>query len=202
MRWTVEQLRTLEEQGNLVWDIKHKSNLSCYDVFDAIHTGNILSTSTFLWSDKCFLVGTDWDGNKIHLQLCVNDKVWVQSAYYPYQPAIHNSSRERKEKSMQCFYCKTPTEPGKTTRFKEFEKTHLILKEVPCDVCPQCGEAFIDSTIMKEVERIQDKYSKSKSIVNLVSYEAQTAKPTLDALEQAEKERAAKEMRAAAAGQL
>lgn len=197
MKLTIEQIRTLEEAGKLMWDVKDKSKLSCYDVIDAIHTGNILSTSSFLWHDKCFVVGKDWEGETIHLQLCVDDYIWVQSSYHPYLGLVRQT-QQGKGTAMQCFYCKSPTMSGKTTRFKEMEKTHLILKDVPCETCSQCGEAFINSATMKEVERIQDHYSRGTASVYLVSYGVETGKPTLEALEKAEKDRAAKEMRAAA----
>ncbi len=40
---------------------------------------------------------------------------------------------------MKCFFCKSDMENGFTTHVAELEKCIVIIKNVPCMKCDQCG---------------------------------------------------------------
>ncbi len=46
---------------------------------------------------------------------------------------------------MKCVICrKGDTRPGKTTVTLERDKTTLVVKGVPAEVCRNCGEAYVE----------------------------------------------------------
>ncbi|MGH2495852.1 MAG: type II toxin-antitoxin system MqsA family antitoxin [Ktedonobacteraceae bacterium] len=46
---------------------------------------------------------------------------------------------------MKCVICKSgETAPGKTSILLERGKTTLVFKNVPADVCQNCGEGYMD----------------------------------------------------------
>ncbi len=49
---------------------------------------------------------------------------------------------------MQCVICKQGrTQAGTTTVTLERDKTTLVIKNVPAQVCDTCGEVYVDETI-------------------------------------------------------
>ena len=53
---------------------------------------------------------------------------------------------------MRCVICKVgETQPGKTTVTLERGGTTLVFKDVPAQVCPNCGEAYVDEEITKRL---------------------------------------------------
>lgn len=49
---------------------------------------------------------------------------------------------------MKCLFCKQgETRPGRVTVVLQREETLVIFKEVPGDVCENCGEYFLSSDV-------------------------------------------------------
>ena len=49
---------------------------------------------------------------------------------------------------MICVICKTgQTQPGKTTVTLERDGMTIVFKDVPAEVCANCGEAYVDGKI-------------------------------------------------------
>ena len=49
------------------------------------------------------------------------------------------------KKNVRCVICKNgETAPGKTSILLERDKTTLVFKNVPADVCQNCGEGYLD----------------------------------------------------------
>ena len=54
-------------------------------------------------------------------------------------------TRLEKEKVMKCVICKNgETEPGTTSILLERGATTLVFKNVPAEVCQNCGEGYMD----------------------------------------------------------
>lgn len=48
---------------------------------------------------------------------------------------------------MQCVICKHgETEPGKTPVMLHRGETVVVIKDVPAEICRQCGEYYVDDT--------------------------------------------------------
>lgn len=46
---------------------------------------------------------------------------------------------------MKCVICKNgETEPGTTTILLERDNTTIVIKQVPAEVCQNCGEGYVD----------------------------------------------------------
>ncbi len=53
---------------------------------------------------------------------------------------------------MTCVLCKNGvTRPGKVTVTLERGKTVVVVRDVPADVCENCGEYYLDSSVAGEV---------------------------------------------------
>ena len=79
---------------------------------------------------------------------------------------------------MKCFYCNGDMEEGTTTHAVTLKDCVVVVKDVPCTRCKQCGEAYFSDRIADELERIMDSFRKTKTEIAVVSYAAaQTGKP-------------------------
>ena len=71
---------------------------------------------------------------------------------------------------MTCFYCKGEMESGFTTHVAELEKCIVIIKNVPCMKCSQCGEVVISGTVMKKIENVLKKCSDIMTEVAIINF--------------------------------
>lgn len=62
-------------------------------------------------------------------------------------------------------------ESGKTNFPVEIKEGIVFIKNVPANICSQCGEVFIADNIAKVLEKIASKAKKNKIELELVSYE-------------------------------
>lgn len=62
---------------------------------------------------------------------------------------------------MRCFYCKQDSEWLETTTSQvvDFEGRIIIIKNVPCKVCPCCGEKMFSSEVCTKSDEL---FSKAK----------------------------------------
>ena len=59
--------------------------------------------------------------------------------------------------NMKCFYCKGDIAESVTTYMTELKNCIVIIKNVPCLKCSQCGEVSFTGATMKKIEAILDK---------------------------------------------
>ena len=53
---------------------------------------------------------------------------------------------------MKCIICKqAETRPGKVTVTLERNSITLVIKGVPAEVCPNCGEEYVDEQITRRL---------------------------------------------------
>ena len=79
---------------------------------------------------------------------------------------------------MKCFICKNgETEPGVTTSTLELDSTIIFVREVPANVCNNCGEAYIDSRTVARLHNMSPENSERDDEVDVVvlKYAAQTS---------------------------
>lgn len=55
---------------------------------------------------------------------------------------------------MTCFFCKGEMLPGTTTFMKDLDSCIIIIKNVPCNKCSQCGEVSYSGVTIKRIEEI------------------------------------------------
>ena len=78
--------------------------------------------------------------------------------------------KERRTNKMKCFYCKGDMEQAKTTHFVELNNTIVIIKNVPCYKCTQCGEVVYTGSVTARLETITDKLSGIMTEIAVVNY--------------------------------
>ena len=55
---------------------------------------------------------------------------------------------------MSCFTCKGNVEKSTTTYMTEYDGCYIIIKNVPCSKCTQCGEEYLNGITLQKIESI------------------------------------------------
>lgn len=74
---------------------------------------------------------------------------------------------------MKCVICKTGnTQPGKTTVTLQREQTVVVIKDVPAQVCEDCGEYYLDDTVARSIYAQADEAVQRHAEVEIIRYAA------------------------------
>jgi YgiT-type zinc finger domain-containing protein len=72
---------------------------------------------------------------------------------------------------MKCVVCKGgETRPGMTTVTLEREGLTLVMKEVPAEICVNCGEDYVDDKIAHEIMMLADKMAQTGTQIDVRRY--------------------------------
>lgn len=72
---------------------------------------------------------------------------------------------------MKCFLCKdSATESSTTTYMTSCENCYIIIKNVPCLRCRQCGEEYIDGVTLQKIEQIIEKLKSVLTEIAVVDF--------------------------------
>lgn len=71
---------------------------------------------------------------------------------------------------MNCFYCKGTMEQSTTTHVTDFGNCIIVIRNVPCLKCTQCGEISYTGAIVQKIETIIDKVRDSMTEVVIINY--------------------------------
>ena len=71
---------------------------------------------------------------------------------------------------MNCFMCKGSVEDTFTTFMVDAGNCIVIVKNVPSQVCSQCGETSYADTVAEHLEKIIAEARKALSEITIVSY--------------------------------
>lgn len=75
-----------------------------------------------------------------------------------------------------CFYCKCDTvTPSVTTHVVTFDNCIIIVKNVPCEECEQCGEKYYSDEVMERLEIIVKKAKEIAGEVFVTDYNKRVA---------------------------
>ena len=78
-----------------------------------------------------------------------------------------------KEEEMNCVICKEgATQKGQTSVTLEREGMLLIVKNVPADICTNCGEAYVDSDAAHEILKLADTARRTGVQLEICSFKA------------------------------
>ena len=55
---------------------------------------------------------------------------------------------------MTYFYCKGNIETSTTTYMTDYQGCYIIIKNVPCEKCTQCGEEYLNGETLEKIEEI------------------------------------------------
>ena len=74
---------------------------------------------------------------------------------------------------MKCQICKTgETKSGTTTVTLERENTVVVIKEVPAQVCDNCGEYYLSEEVSSRIYALAEEAVKRKVEVEVLHYAA------------------------------
>lgn len=71
---------------------------------------------------------------------------------------------------MNCFLCKGSMTESTTTYMTTYKNCYIIIKNVPCLKCEQCGEDYINGTTMLKIESIIDKLKSMLTEIAVVDF--------------------------------
>lgn len=72
---------------------------------------------------------------------------------------------------MKCMICnQAETLPGLTSVLLERNEVSLTFKNVPAQICPNCGEAYADEIVTANLLHEAEKMAKSGTKVNVREY--------------------------------
>ena len=73
---------------------------------------------------------------------------------------------------MKCFYCKGDMEESVTSHVVTLDHCVIVVKDVPCMCCFQCGESYFSDEIADELEKIVENFRRAKTEIAVVNYVA------------------------------
>ena len=71
---------------------------------------------------------------------------------------------------MKCFLCKGCIEDKLTTFMVDLENCIVIVKNVPSQVCSQCGETSYSNDVAHQLEKFVNDMRKSVTEVAIINY--------------------------------
>lgn len=80
--------------------------------------------------------------------------------------------RQERGDFMTCFYCKGNMVDAVTTHFTEINGHIIIVKNVPCQKCTQCGEVVYSGSVVERLEQITEQLEKALTEIAVVNYTA------------------------------
>jgi YgiT-type zinc finger domain-containing protein len=74
---------------------------------------------------------------------------------------------------MKCVLCKTgESHPGTTTVTLERNHTVIVLKDVPAEVCENCGEYYLSDAVTKRIYQQAEEAVQRNAEVEVLRYAA------------------------------
>lgn len=73
---------------------------------------------------------------------------------------------------MRCMICRqAETAPGMTTVTLSRGDATLVVRDVPAQICPNCGEDFVDTAVAASLEQAADAFQRSGMTHDVRRYE-------------------------------
>ena len=76
---------------------------------------------------------------------------------------------------MRCFFCKGELVGSTTTHVVTLDNCIIIVKNVPCTRCDQCGETFFSDKVAEQLELIVKRFRTAVTEIAVVNYSDKVA---------------------------
>lgn len=76
---------------------------------------------------------------------------------------------------MTCFMCKGKMENKLTNFIADLGKTIIIVKDVPSQVCQQCGEVSYSDEVARQLEQIVESLQSQSMEIAITNYSSNNA---------------------------
>ena len=77
----------------------------------------------------------------------------------------------------KCPLCKGEKKKGTTTYTADLKTGIVIIRQVPCSVCVQCGEEWIGAAAAKKIEEMVEEAKVKKTQTEIIDYSAVEKEP-------------------------
>lgn len=73
---------------------------------------------------------------------------------------------------MRCHFCKGNLEKSTTEFIEKLDNFIVVIENIPCEKCTQCGEAYFSNDVAEKIEQILDNVQKISSslTVTVIDY--------------------------------
>ena len=76
---------------------------------------------------------------------------------------------------MNCSLCKGNLKLGQVNHIVDLKGYIIIIKNVPANICKQCGEYYLDTKTAIKLESIIEEVKKNKAEVLIINYDEMVA---------------------------
>lgn len=83
----------------------------------------------------------------------------------------HFSNLIKRWKSNEVFFCKGEMGNGFTNHIVNYTECIIIIKNVPCEKCEQCGEVVYSDEVVTRLEKIVNQVKSIVSVVAIFEYD-------------------------------
>ena len=75
------------------------------------------------------------------------------------------------EEMIMCMFCKCDTlKPSFTTHVVNYKGSIIIIRNVPCEECEQCGEKYYSDEVAKKLERLVNLAKQMMQDISVLDY--------------------------------
>lgn len=71
---------------------------------------------------------------------------------------------------MSCFFCKGDMRPGTTTHTVQLNNCIVVIKNVPCFQCEQCGETVLSADTIERIEQILHSAERALAEITVINF--------------------------------
>ena len=72
---------------------------------------------------------------------------------------------------MKCLVCKVDEmQDAVSSYFAQLDNCYVIIENVPCKKCPQCGEVVFSASVIEKIEGILEKVQSIASKIFIMDY--------------------------------
>lgn len=71
---------------------------------------------------------------------------------------------------MTCFFCKGSMTESTTIHTVQLKNCIVVIKNVPCQKCEQCGEVIINAEVASRIEEIVSRFEQVLTEIAVVNY--------------------------------
>jgi YgiT-type zinc finger domain-containing protein len=116
-----------------------------------------------------------WASRPIHVVVADNAEEGIKDCHHGLSArfgGVGTRLQEEKE-TMKCVICKvSETRPGRATVTLERDATTLVIKNVPADICANCGEEYVSAETTELLLRTAEEAVRSGVQVSVRDYVA------------------------------
>ena len=176
----IEDIQYYCAQSKIKW-YKHvlermqERDISRADVKNCIMHGEIIEDYPDDFPHpSCLIFGYTVNEKVIHAVVSLdagNDSIGIITVYFPNTDKFEADLKTRKGALSMCMLCKCDTvKQSTTTHVVNYKGSVIIIKNVPCEECEQCGEIFYTDEVAERLEEMVNDAKKLLQEISVIDY--------------------------------